>query len=281
MTVPGLDLHALRGLRPDPPSLDTMRQRMADHLHRHGGYVALSGGKDSVIVTHLAISIRPEVPIVHFDSGLDYPETQELITHLEHAWNLNLHRIPTPIPLLEALRLSGEWDHQAQRVEISPSLGDLCITLPASAAHRSFGPGELWGVRARESTGRAIAYTRALKAATAAQTQQTETSEAMSDRTTRETFGGLIHRLNRTVALGPIWDWSDDQVWAYTARHQLPVNPVYHRLQRLGAPPRAHRLDHILDGTMLNHGRLTWLRAGWPHLFEDLTRTLPRMREFI
>ena len=41
------------------------------------------------------------------------------------------------------------------------------------------------------------------------------------------------------------------------------------------------RVSHMLDGNRLEEGRVTWLRRGWPDLFEDLTRVLPRLREFV
>lgn len=37
----------------------------------------------------------------------------------------------------------------------------------------------------------------------------------------------------------------------------------------------------VLDGSRLEHGRVTWLRRGWPDLFEDLAQLLPRIREFV
>lgn len=93
--------------------------------------------------------------------------------------------------------------------------------------------------------------------------------------------GGIIRRVDGTVAYGPIWDWKTTDVWSYLARQRLPVNPVYAKLQRLGAPPHALRISHMLDGNHLERGRVTWLRRGWPALFEDVTRALPRLREFV
>lgn len=90
-----------------------------------------------------------------------------------------------------------------------------------------------------------------------------------------------MRRTDSTVAYGPIWDWSTEQVWAHIARHQLPANPVYAKLRGLGAPPHAQRVSHMVDGTGLEQGRLTWLRRGWPDRFDELATALPRMREFV
>jgi phosphoadenosine phosphosulfate reductase len=70
-------------------------------------------------------------------------------------------------------------------------------------------------------------------------------------------------------------------VWGYIARHQLPVNPVYAKLRRLGAPESALRVSAMIDANGLELGRVTWLRRGWPDLFDELAQVLPRIREFV
>ncbi|ANC29815.1 hypothetical protein I598_0224 [Isoptericola dokdonensis DS-3] len=78
-----------------------------------------------------------------------------------------------------------------------------------------------------------------------------------------------------------MWDWSTAEIWGYISRHALPVNPVYIKLRELGAPEHFMRVSAMLDGNRLTEGRLTWLRRGWPALFEELAVALPRMREYI
>ncbi|MFD6065306.1 phosphoadenosine phosphosulfate reductase domain-containing protein [Rhodococcus wratislaviensis] len=74
---------------------------------RGPGYVAFSGGKDSLVVLDLARRVEPGVPVVFFDSGLDYPEIYDYLTELAQTWRLDLHRIPTDPPLLQVLADSG------------------------------------------------------------------------------------------------------------------------------------------------------------------------------
>jgi len=57
---------------------------------------------------------------------------------------------------------------------------------------------------------------------------------------------------------------------------------VYAKLRYLGAPEHFLRVSHLLDGNRLEEGRVTWLRRGWPGLFDELARVLlPRLREFV
>ncbi|MDV7246386.1 MULTISPECIES: phosphoadenosine phosphosulfate reductase family protein [Rhodococcus] len=259
---PGLDLSVLRGLqapsaKAGAAAVDAILTRIEAHLTRHDGYVAFSGGKDSLVVLDLARRVDPDVPVVFFDSGLDYPETYAYLIELAARWRLDLHRIPTDPPLLQVLADSGLWDHHAptDTTAAAVDLHQVLITEPAHRAHQLLGPGELWGVRADESAARRMLYTR----------------DGLRN--------GTITRTDGTTAYGPIWNWATTDVWSHIARHQLPVNPLYARLHRLGVPEHQHRLSHLIDGSHLDRGRLTWLRRGWPALFEELADRLPRLRQ--
>lgn len=274
MTTPGLDLDALRALRRLPHDLDRIRSRIGDHLAAHDGYLAFSGGKDSLAVLHLALQVEPDVPVVFFDSGLEYPETYDYLDAVQHLWQVNLTIMPASTPLLELLVTDGSWDHKAAEFR-TPDLSQSLIADPARHAHHLFGPGELWGVRAAESMGRRAAYGKALR------TEAGNCRCCPNQQAKRASHGGLIRRADRSVAFGPTWDWSDDQVWLYICRNELPVNPVYAKLRALGVEQRSLRITHLIDAGQLQYGRAVWLKAGWPDLFERLRQALPRLQEFL
>lgn len=255
---PGLDVDALLGLRPSTTrtsdtALTALGEKITGHIDRHDGYIAFSGGKDSLVVVDLARRVDPDLPVVFFDSGLEFPETLDFIREVADSWDLDLHRIPADPPLLDVLADTGAWDHRAPDGPV-PDLHRILITEPARRAHDLLGPGELWGVRADESAGRRRLY---------------------------RVHGrdGVIERDDGTVAYGPIWNWSTAEVWSHTHRHRLPVNPLYARMRELGVPDRGRRVTHLLDGSHLERGRLTWLRRGWPMLFEQLADVLPLIRQ--
>lgn len=275
----GLDPAVLLALRQPRHDLDTIAARIRAHLDDHDGYLAFSGGKDSIATLSLALRVEPNVPVVFFDSGFEFPETYTYIRAVTDAWGVQLHWISARHTTLEILAASGAWQHDGELNPHVPDLFDVLIGEPAAQAHEQHGPGELWGVRAAESNGRAALYATAVRAETARACPGPRCCATRRDQ--RRSHGGVIRRLDGTVAYGPIWDWTDTDVWAHIHRHRIPVNPVYTRLQRIGAPPHFQRVSHILDGSRLEHGRLTWLRRGWPDLFEDLARVLPRVREFV
>lgn len=275
---PGLDVAALTGLLRTRHPLDVVIDRIRDHLRQHRGYVAFSGGKDSLVVLHLARQADPAVPVVFFDSRTEFPETYAYVHDLAAAWDLNWHTIPAARSPLEMMVADGAWTHRPgpSRPVSAKEWFDTLITRPAATAHDLFGPGELWGVRADESSGRRAAYHAAL-----ARTDCDCASPCAPGPARRLRHGGVIARRDATVAYGPIWDWTTQAVWAYIRRHQLPVNPVYQRLVEIGAPADAIRLSHALDVARLDEGQLVWLKRGWPQVFATLADHLPRLNEMV
>lgn len=285
----GLDLATLRALHATRPGRATRRERdrreilarIEAHLAVHDGYVAFSGGKDSTVVVDLARRVDPAVPVVWFDSGCEYPETRAYIHDLAQRWRLNLTVIEARPSLLEILVDGGGWDHRAPDA-ITSSLHAALITAPAALAHEMFGPGELWGVRAAESRGRRHLFATAL--AHQAKRNCTgccpETGSSLSSRSRRARHGGVVSRVDGTTAYNPIWDWSTARVWEHLAAHAIPANPLYAKLASLGAPEHATRVSHVIDGNGVETGRIVWLRRGWPDLFTQLRRSLPRIAEF-
>lgn len=219
------------------------------------------------------------MPVVWFDSGLEYPETRTFIEDLATDWNLNLHVVAARPTALEILVASGAWDHDAPNAA-TVSLDQALIEAPARLAHATFGPGEVWGVRAAESKGRAHRYAASLRLELGARCHGCCPGSSSPTREQRSRHGGVIRRADTTVAYGPIWDWKTAQVWEYLQGRGLPVNPVYQRLQELGAPEHAQRVSHVIDGDHLQRGRVTWLRRGWPQLYAELLEQLPRLAEF-
>lgn len=275
----GLDLDRLRATRcrrADPTHHELLVRRIGEHLEEHDGYVALSGGKDSVVVADLTRRADPAAPMVWFDSGLEWPETRAYLHELADLWSLNLSIVRPQPNALEVMESSGLWHLDRPRRPVPP-LSQVCIDVPAATAHDRYGPGELWGVRADEADGRRIMYAAALRQEVDRACRGSCCSSA-GERAAHH--GGIIRRLDGTTAYGPIWDWNSERVWEYLAAHEIPVNPVYAKLRRLGAPPRALRVSHVIDGSRLERGSATWLRAGWPDLYDELVERLPMLSDY-
>lgn len=252
---PGLDPRKLAGLLAARHNPHTLIETITAHLQAHQGYLAFSGGKDSLVALHLARQADPQLPVCFFDSGLEYPETLHFIDDLTEQWHLNLEVIPAEHSTLEVLVGNGTWSwHRTSHS--TASLMRNNILEPAGRAHRYYGNGEIWGLRACESAGRRAALFHPSNPAS-----------------------GVIARLDGTIAYSPVWNFTTREIWGYLSRHRVPTNPLYDKLRRLGAPEHAQRVCHMVDAGQLHRGSLVWLKRGWPDLYEILTDVLPRAAE--
>ena len=251
---PGLDAATVAAALPSNQRRFTAAlDATAAHLDRHGGYVSYSGGRDSTVVVDLARRTHPDIPIVWFDSGLEFPDTAPYIHRLADQWSLNLHVIAAQPSALELLTQSGAWDDDREPDWSTPNLHHTLVTRPAQIARDRFGPAETWGLRAGESQARRLLL-------------------APGD--------GLTTRADGTVVYAPIWAWRTSHLDAYLAAHSIPLNPAYARLTAAGATGKDLRVGLAVDGNNLHHGRITWLKRAYPDFFTELTTRLPRLRHF-
>lgn len=260
---PGLDLTVLRAVR-GRRRLDStaVLAHIAEYRDRHGSmWVAWSGGKDSTVVVDLARRVDPAVPVVFYDCGLDFPETRTYIGDLADAWQLNLHVVPTEPDLLTLLIAAGDLDPTNPTRHIEVDLRQAMIGDPARRAHAVFGSANLWGVRAAESAGRRHLY---------------RTHAARDAGVPR----GMVRRGDGTSSFGPIWNWSAEQVWQYSAARDIPPNPLYAKLEALGADSHTARVNAMIDPSRLDNGHITRLAAGWPDLYHRLAEALPRLPDY-
>ena len=151
-------LRQIRARRRGPQAHRHLLERIADHLEQHNGFVAWSGGKDSTTVVDLARQVDPSIPVVFYDSGLQFPETLTYLSELADAWNLNFHVIRADPDLLTVFIAAGGFNHRAPDRELAGALADVMIKAPAAEAHARYGCGSLWGVRAEESVARRHLY---------------------------------------------------------------------------------------------------------------------------
>ena len=168
------------------------RRATQSHLDHHGGYVSWSGGKDSTVVVDLARRAQPDVPVVWFDSGLEFPDTHTYIHQLAGEWNLNLHIIKADPDALSVMEQSGAWNHDAAPDWSTPDLHETLVTVPARTARARFGSAEVWGLRASESVARRALLTPG---------------------------DGVFTRTDGTVTFSPVWAWRDLDVTGYLAAH--------------------------------------------------------------
>jgi len=250
----GLDKSYISGyLLSNETRIEKITNSIDKHFQNNAGYVAWSGGKDSTCVAHLANTIIPNVPIVWFNSGLEFPDTEPYINRIAEQYNFNLRIYKVSPTALEVLKNTGAWDHDSIINPDVSNIHKILITMPSDAAHGIFGEGELSGLRAEESAGRRVLLSK---------------------------DNGAYSRLDGSKVYAPIWSWSGEQVDGYLASNSIEINPVYQKLENVGAPKRAQRVGLTVDGNNPDFGRYTYLRLAYPDLWNELCSVLPRLKEW-
>lgn len=231
-----------------------IQEKIIYHYEQNYGFLAWSGGNDSTALLLITQEVIPEIPVVWYDSGLEYPETREYIATITEILKLKFTPIVAVPDALTILKNTGTWSHtDLYNSETIETMHNTLILKPAAKAHKLYGNGELTGLRADESTGRRVLLSR---------------------------DDGHYIRKDGSHVYAPLWSWSDTHVKAVLEYYGFKPNPVYEKLAFLGAPEKAQRVGLVVDGNNPNHGRYTYLRNGWPDLWNELVKVLPRLNEW-
>lgn len=216
-------------------------------------FVLWSGGKDSTACVLLATAMRPDVPVVFFAGGMDYPGHVEWMRDLATSRGWNYHEIGIDPPLPEFMARQGFWDlDHASTGEPMQRFHEVANLVPARKARAMFGSTQIIGLRADESGKRSAGIAK----------------------------WGLIRPFAGGIGIAPIGRWSTADVWALHALRGCPRSPVYDRLSEIGCPEIGQRVGHMVSSDALGYGRFRWLRIGWPDEWERLRKILPRIEEF-
>lgn len=233
--------------------IENVQQSIITHYTENEGYLAWSGGLDSTALLFLTLQVIPNIPVVWFNSGLEYPETVKYVNSLVKEFRINFDTINATPDALTILKNTGAWDHSATYNRDVENMHNILITEPALKAHQKYGLGELTGLRADESAGRRVLLSK---------------------------NDGHYVRADGSKVYAPLWAWNQNDIEAVFDYYKVTPNPVYNKLEKLGVPKKAQRVGLMVDGNNPNYGRYTYLRQGWPEIWAELTKILPRLNEW-
>ncbi|MCY3780711.1 MAG: phosphoadenylyl-sulfate reductase [Chloroflexi bacterium] len=145
-----------------------------------------------IVTLHMLQNIAPHTPVLTLDTGLLFPETQDLIDALEQRFDLDLRRIkPRQTPKQQARDYGDRlWERNPDRC------CHIRKTIPLRDALVGF---DAWitGLRRDQSALRS-------------------NIPVLS----RDYSSGL-------VKIAPFANWSEAEVWGYIRNHDLPYNPLH------------------------------------------------------
>jgi len=168
-------------------TLAEIRRILEEHP---GAYVSYSGGKDSIVLLHLAARVKPGLRVFHWDHG-PYLMPREVEAEI-----LSIAKIIAPRAGLRVYTAPGlwreeaRWDYQYWYRAFHAKLEEL--------ARQGWEPA-LIGLRAEESTRRRLR--------------------------TRDP----CKRGNHGLECYPLRKWSHRDIWAYIFTHNLPYPRVYNQ----------------------------------------------------
>jgi len=213
---------------------------ISNHIYEFSGqcFVAWSGGKDSTLVLYLARRHYPDIPVIFNNTGVEYPETLKFVHRLKEEWNLNLTILRPEMTFWQCVE---RWGFPP------PSrfgTGNKKTGTPRCCYHLKEKPvikfirennmkSSFVGVTAWESWGRRITAGKL----------------------------GLCHfsKYYGLCRVRPILFFRPDEIWYLIREWNIPVNPIYEKVPRVGC--------------MTCTGHLGWE--------QQMARTNPKLYEFI
>jgi len=206
--------------RPFSIKLAETKEIIARHIEEFDDKVsvAFSGGKDSEVVLWLCLQVKPDISVVFNNTGVEHPETVQLVAELERAWNLNLTITHPEKNYWDCIEQYGF--PEGTKGAIGKRKARCCYWLkekPMQLAMRENG----W-----------LAYF----------TGETAVENRM--RMFVALKGTCLHLKKEGVCkIKPILWWTEREVWDFVHANSLPVNAVYSKgAQRTGCMPcTAHK----------------------------------------
>jgi phosphoadenosine phosphosulfate reductase len=198
MKVTEVDLDALNAM--DAPTL----LRFAFENFGRRAAIGTSMQKSGCVNIDLASRLGVDVRVFYIDTLLDYDETYELIDRAEEHYGITIERFePDPEELAALREWLGQWEHYYNRHA-------CCNVRKTRSLHRAQKTLDVWisGLREDQSKHRAE---------NARKAECVFTSD-----------GRHILKLN------PLLDWSAEQVDAYIAEHDVPINALYNYISPFG-----------------------------------------------
>ena len=177
--------------------------------------VATSFGKDSMVVLHLALRIKPDIPCFAVLTPFKPEETFEYKDRMTDEWNLNLK-----------VYMSKEKVNTELNKKDPNKCCEILKVIPTKEAIKDL---DAWITGLRRTEGRT-------------RTNYLEIEDSGIALTRRRYSGhGVVtdKGIQTSIAkINPILDWTETDIWRYTAIWGIPVNEAYKKGYRsLGCLP--------------------------------------------
>ena len=155
--------------------------------------IAFSGGKDSLVVLHIAMQVNPEITVIYNNTTVEFPDTLDYVRKLQLDWGFNLYTTKSKMPFFKAVKEKG-WATHENRWCCKPYKDQPAFEFLVSQGYEA----EITGTTRTESI-----FRRSLSPIK------------------------IPKKEPRIVRVNPIYDWNEWEVWKYIKENELPYNPLY------------------------------------------------------
>lgn len=201
-----------------------------ESLEKYERVAAVSSwGKDSLVLLHLVLQVKPDIPVIFVNTPFKPKQTLQLRDDVVREWKINLVEVES--------EHAKDEEFMKEMVLKDPPLyvvnPDECCRIFKVEPIRKMAQKmnlDAWfsGLRATESEKRAVFP--------------------------------KVHKQGGFVRLHPLLDWTEADVWRYTATHNLPTHPFYKEGYRsigcapCSSPGGKHERDGRWKGTTKQGG---------------------------
>jgi 3'-phosphoadenosine 5'-phosphosulfate sulfotransferase (PAPS reductase)/FAD synthetase len=217
--------------------------------------VAFSGGRDSLVALDIARKIRPDIPVMMVNTGIEFPESIKYVRQLAKDWNLNFYEVK---PKVDFWKLTGEQGipvagrgnttfmrdlSKKADVKLSNSCCRRMKETPARQFYREHKiEGVITGLRVSESLMRKLNFA---------------------------DYGALRYSSTyNTLIAWCLYAWKNQDIADYIQNYKLPLNPLYSMgYQRVGC-------WSCLQDMLYKDSRLFTLQKQHPKLYDVLIKNL-------
>jgi len=217
-------------------------------------YIACSFGKDSICLLDLAIKIKPDLPVLHMDSGYCFPETYETRDYYMKQYNLNLTVLPATIDYFELMHqfgMPGISRTKSQQIKVVKMIKK---DHPAEWAKKHGLSGVFMGLRKDESNGR---------------------------RYTLNIRSPIYQTGDGMWKCCPLANWTIKDVWAYIITNNLKYPAFYDYTGIPGYDREWIRNSSWCTTDGAERGKIVWLRKYYPELYRRLIKEFPITKNYV
>lgn len=192
--------------------------------------VAFSAGKDSVVMLHLILQHRPEIPVYSFSNRqYDFPDTHRLRWEIQEKWDINL------------ILVERNVSRAVETEDEGGAYNRLFFTVLKEQVTKHGWDCAFVGKRKEEASRRKREIDK------------------------KGVF--FPDAINGKIAY-PLADWTVKDIWSYHTINGLPHHEIYEK-QNCGLTRDTIRLGIMFDPLFDRTGEQVWMKKNYPELYNQ------------